>query len=329
MDPEDPLTPLEQNLGARLGQYPQGPCLNAADLVALAVLGNRSPHYDSDMAHIVTCPSCRVLLRRFQAIEAAGNRANSAGRANPRTRLLTVGALATALLAVVFVLSAKRTVVTLQDNGGQIRLTASNSLSGLPNLTSAQQNEIVAVLQSGHVPVPAVLTDLRPPTGSTATMAFPVTAPHATVVATPQPEFAWKMPPKAVSCRILLASLTDPKQIVHSRPLTADHWKPKKPLVPGQIYTWQVVALDRNGKELARVPAQANTAKFKVLEKDRNADLEQARTTSGGSHLAMGVLYTQEGLLDDAEREFQALHQTNPNSPLARRLLESVHALRG
>jgi hypothetical protein len=44
--------------------------------------------------------------------------------------------------------------------------------------------------------------------------------------------------------------------------------------------------------------------------------------------LTLGILYAQSGLLDDAEREFQALLRANPQSPLVRKLLRIVREKR-
>ena len=46
------------------------------------------------------------------------------------------------------------------------------------------------------------------------------------------------------------------------------------------------------------------------------------------SHLALGVFYTRAGLLNEAEREFQRLVKLNPQSELARKLLQSVRSIR-
>jgi hypothetical protein len=110
--------------------------------------------------------------------------------------------------------------------------------------------------------------------------------------------------------------------------LTQAHWRPKHALIPGRIYTWQVIALDRQGHEIGRVPERPDTARFAVLAPARTVALAGVRKATNGSHLALGVAFTREGLLDDAEREFQALQAANPQSETTRRLLESLRALR-
>ncbi|MCW3052901.1 MAG: hypothetical protein JWN14_2071 [Chthonomonadales bacterium] len=337
MSSEDEITPFEAEIGRRLIALPRGKHLPPSELVMLAAEGARSPQYEAGMEHIVICAECRALLRQFQEMERARSGARpmqSPSFSGAQRRWVMAGSLAVVLglllLIGKFVIAPARTIASLQDAGGTVRLTAGEDLSGLPNLDPSQKTLMVAALRTGHLPTPAILADLRSPTGSgLQAAAFTVRGPVATVVAATQPEFTWKMPAGAVACRILVDNLTDPQKSIKSKPLKEERWKPKKPLLPGQTYRWQVLALDRTGKEIARVPQEVGNARFKVLEKERAAVLERAQTTLGHSHLAMGVLYAQEGLLDDAEREFQALSRTNANSDLVRSLLESVRAMRG
>jgi hypothetical protein len=85
--------------------------------------------------------------------------------------------------------------------------------------------------------------------------------------------------------------------------------------------------LDGGQAAVAPVPPSP-PARFRILEPARRADLERDRAASAGSHLVLGVVFAQAGLLDDAERELRALARENPQSDLARRLLQSVEARR-
>ena len=67
----------------------------------------------------------------------------------------------------------------------------------------------------------------------------------------------------------------------------------------------------------------------KVLEQEKVLPLTRFRQAAGRSHIALGVYYAREGLMDEAEREFAALAQANADSTLARSLLQSVRSLRG
>jgi hypothetical protein len=74
---------------------------------------------------------------------------------------------------------------------------------------------------------------------------------------------------------------------------------------------------------MAPVPP-APEAKFKVLEAALAEKIEEAKSTANDSHLLLGVLYAEAGLLADAEKEFLALQSVNPKSPVPNALLKQV-----
>jgi hypothetical protein len=61
-----------------------------------------------------------------------------------------------------------------------------------------------------------------------------------------------------------------------------------------------------------------------VLDGEAAKKIAEARTKNGNSHLVMGLVYAEAGLISDAEREFRELVRKNPDSPIARNLLEKV-----
>ena len=91
--------------------------------------------------------------------------------------------------------------------------------------------------------------------------------------------------------------------------------------------SWQVTATKDSAKIKSPVPP-APEAKFKILDTKPAADVTLARKNYAGSHLALGVLYAQSGLLDEAETEFGALVRANPQSEVARKLLNNVRTAR-
>jgi hypothetical protein len=107
-----------------------------------------------------------------------------------------------------------------------------------------------------------------------------------------------------------------------------DHsWTPLKPLKRGRIYSWQVKAL-KEGQEFKSPRPPAPEAKFRILDQTKADELVQAQRAYASSHLTLGLLYAQAGLLDEAEQEFQALEQSNPDSAIVRQLLVSVQTMR-
>jgi hypothetical protein len=69
-------------------------------------------------------------------------------------------------------------------------------------------------------------------------------------------------------------------------------------------------------------------ARFRILDQRALAALAKLKESAGSSHLVMGVFYWKHGLLEESEREFQALAQANPNSTAVAELLASIRSIR-
>ena len=80
----------------------------------------------------------------------------------------------------------------------------------------------------------------------------------------------------------------------------------------------------RTGRVAIAPDATERAGQRAVLSEGKRAELEQWTSSARGSHLVMGVAYARAGLIDDALREFRSLAQQNPESSLARQLLEQV-----
>jgi hypothetical protein len=89
-------------------------------------------------------------------------------------------------------------------------------------------------------------------------------------------------------------------------------------LIPGATYTWEVTA--SNG--------EAENAHFVILTTEQAAGWQKVRSQFSQSHLALGVVAEQLGLLTIAEREYQELARQFPNAEAPARLLANVQALR-
>src|SRR5262249_16558203 len=119
----------------------------------------------------------------------------------------------------------------------------------------------------------------------------------------------------------------DFNEVAVSPQLSNTVWIVTRSLERGRTYSWQVTA--RAGdKEVSSPVKPAPEARFMTLDRAKANELANAKSAAAGSHLTLGVLYAQAGLLDDAERELQALLRANPKSTLAQRLLRSVRAER-
>jgi len=151
-------------------------------------------------------------------------------------------------------------------------------------------------------------------------------SPVGTVVIGVRPVFRWRALADAEGYVVRIYD-ADFNEVAVSPQLTGTVWTAARSLERGRTYTWQLTARAGN-KEIVSPIKPASDAKFMVLNQTKASELANAKNASGNSHLTLGILYAQSGLLDDAEREFQALLRTNPQSTLVRKLLRIVREKR-
>jgi lipopolysaccharide biosynthesis regulator YciM len=88
------------------------------------------------------------------------------------------------------------------------------------------------------------------------------------------------------------------------------------------------VRASANNREVVAPAPGSSRVKLEVLEQAKIAEIDNAKRSYAKSHLIMGIIYADAGLLDNAEREFNMLLKENPQSLLARKLLRSVKSKR-
>ena len=155
---------------------------------------------------------------------------------------------------------------------------------------------------------------------------FSVIEPVGKVILSDRPTFRWSQLEGATS---YVVEVFDAKfNLVMASPQLAERsWVPPQPLKRGGLYSWQVKAV-KQGVQFESPRPPAPQANFRVVDQAKADELARARQSYNSSHLTLGLLYTQAGLLDQAEQELQALQKNNPNAAVARRLVESLQALR-
>jgi hypothetical protein len=151
---------------------------------------------------------------------------------------------------------------------------------------------------------------------------FALIGPLAEVIAEDQPTLRWKVLSGANSYVVSVFD-TQFQKVMESPRLTTTEWKLPVPLGHGATYSWQVAAL-RGNQQITAPVAPAPRAEFRVVDTETLEQLKVVRTQHPDAHLTLGVLYARAGLLNDAEREFQALVKENPESDVASKLLHSV-----
>ena len=83
----------------------------------------------------------------------------------------------------------------------------------------------------------------------------------------------------------------------------------------------------KDGQEVTAPRPPAPQARFRILDQAKADELANARREYASSHLALGLLYAEAGLLKEAEEELRALQTANPDSEIARSLLNQVQAM--
>jgi hypothetical protein len=222
-------------------------------------------------------------------------------------------------------------VAQLNDGGGQLALNQNGELSGAESLPPAYRKMVKEALTSPRIERSSELKGLsRPPSALKGEGKedgnFSVIEPAGKVILTDRPAFRWSSLEGASA--YVVEVYDEQFSLVASSPqVKGNSWGPQQPLPRGRLYAWQVKAI-KDGQEFTSPRPPAPQARFRILDGAKAVELMRARRAYPSSHLTLGLLYSEAGLLDEAEREFRLLQKANPGSEVARSLLRQVQALR-
>lgn len=221
-------------------------------------------------------------------------------------------------------------VVALNDGGKRITLDEKGQLAGMESLSTAEQSAIKSALKTQRVETERAFAGLTGYNGGlmggpSEGVTFALHTPVGTVVRTDRPLFSWQALTGAKSYVVTVYD-ADYNKVLTSPPLSVTRWTAPQALRRGSRYWWQVTAMTSD-REIVSPAPPVPEARFIVLTETQAHELNRAEQAARNSHLARGVLYVRMGLLDEAEREFQALKAENPRSPVARKLLLNVRRL--
>jgi hypothetical protein len=217
--------------------------------------------------------------------------------------------------------------IKLNDGGNIVTMDAEGTLRGLERLAEEYGQAVKQVLETGQVPLPAVIAQLRSSpettmTGNTDGSGFRLLSPIGIVVQTTRPKFHWM---KFSDARDYEVSVSDVRgEVVERTKVPGTDWQPATPLVRGRVYQWQVRAMTKDGREVKSPPIGQPDVKFSVLDQNKFNEIERARKAYSSSHLVLGTIYAKAGLINEARREFRALLDANPESQISRRILGSL-----
>ena len=195
----------------------------------------------------------------------------------------------------------------------------------------AYQDRVKKVLASQKLERSSQLQGLSRPSSTlmgadSKSQPFVVVEPVGKVVLSNQPAFRWSAMEGASG--YLVEVYDDQFKLVASSPeLTNRSWTITQPLARGKVYSWQVKAT-KDGQEVTSPRPPATQAKFRVLDQAKANEIAKAKRDYSSSHLTLGLLYADAGLLREAEQEFRLLYRANPDSDVARNLLRQIQSLR-
>lgn len=224
--------------------------------------------------------------------------------------------------------STAAVVAQLNDGDRVLALDEEGKLTGAENLPPSYQNLIKKALATQRIErSPEVQGLSRPPSSLMSSDnqegEFFVMEPVGSVLLRSQPTFLWSIVEGATG--YVVEVYDEQFSLVAASPrLKIASWSVQLPR--GAVYSWQVKAI-KDGQEIIAPRPPAPQAKFRILDQAKANELARARRAYASSHLALGLLYAEAGLLKEAEQQFRLLRRSNPNSSLARRLHRQILAL--
>jgi hypothetical protein len=221
-------------------------------------------------------------------------------------------------------------IARLNDGDGHVILDKEGMLSGIDHLPPDYRQMVKSALVSQELERSPLLAGLIEPGsiprgGSNESGdKFSVIEPVGMVTLSNSPTYRWSQLDGATA--YVVEIYDEEFDLVATSPqITNRQWRAPQSLKRGRTYAWQVKAI-KDGQELFSPQPSAPQAKFRILDAARAKELARARRAYASSHLTMGLLYIQAGLLDEAEQEFRELQRANPDSPVAGRLLKRALA---
>ena len=223
-------------------------------------------------------------------------------------------------------------LITVYDGDGQLVLTQRGRLEGLEELPQDLRASVERALTTSELPASPGLagwtTDAGHLRGGNELYGtFVPLAPTNVVVVTDRPEFRWGALDSAQDYTVTIYD-SNSRLVATSGPVTGTEWTTPTPLARGTVYSWQISA-QKDGEKVVSPKPPLPEARFRVLDQRAFVTLAKLKKSVGRSHLVMGVFYWKHGLIEESEREFEALAKANPNSATVKGLLTSIRSIRG
>jgi len=270
-----------------------------------------APARDATLRHLKECSTCAG-----QADELRGWTAVPTARTNwSRFAVAAAVLLAVLLPALVWQLRGRSPAAT------------PSSLTGLETLPTDDQTRIRAALNAGTASLPAFVTEIAPTRetlmgSGTRPDTFDLVSPVGTGVVSDRPRFEWQMVERSDGYVVTIFDERS-NEIARSPTVTTAGWSPTVPLARDRTYVWQVTA--HRGAETITAPVPpASPGRFHVIDRRSAEELERLETQYPQSHVLLGLLYMQHGVVGAAATQLRQVQPTDPNAALASRSLERL-----
>lgn len=205
-------------------------------------------------------------------------------------------------------------------------------IHAIDSMLPEQKRAVLEAIHQQKINFPSVLAELH---GQQQTLLgesqnvsrFEVLSPLGEIVLDVRPLFRWEPVTGASGYSV---SIFDAKlnPVQSSTTLHVTEWTPDHPLKRGQLYEWQVNARLSGGKSVSAPIPPSPQAKFRVLDQKKAEEIAHFQEANPQSHIALGIVYVQAGLLDQGEHELEQLSQGDPKYGLAQNLLKSISEIR-
>lgn len=227
--------------------------------------------------------------------------------------------------------SANPYVLVLNDGKQSITIDKQGSLAGLEQLPSSAQQKIRTALQTGKLERSPALIQLSSRSSTLLSnsgngLPFRLIGPLGQLVRSEQPTLRWHALAGAQSYHVVVTD-ADLNEVAASPSLNTTEWRVATPLKPGKLYSWQVTA-SKDGAQITSPVLPAPQAKFKIIDRSTSELLLKAESAYPDSHLTLGILYADAGLLDEAEQQFRMFMSNSPGVDIAQKLLQHLTAIR-
>jgi hypothetical protein len=202
----------------------------------------------------------------------------------------------------------------------------------IDTLPAEEQRAILDAFSERRIKPANVLTELQGKTetllGQTAGFSrFEVLTPVGEVVLDARPVFRWQPVAEAKNYKVAIFD-AQLNQVQSSGPLRVTEWRPKLPLERGRLYVWQVNAQLGDGGSVSAPTPPSPEAKFTILDQRKVNEIALFQQNHRESHVVLGILYGQAGLLEKGEYELEQVPKGDPNYEIAQNLLESIKDIR-